>query len=596
MIFEQIILILSCYLLLFLSYFIGYFLFSTSTNGIGYVFTGYGFIYIFFLTSALINTNIIFYLSPLFLIALFVCRFNAFDLSIFKYDMKSFLSAQIIISPFLIYTLFLNNLNWDDYATWLPNSYYIFEYGHLPKNSMKSIYSSHPTYPYAFPIFVGIINKVNGHFYENVAPIFNVVFLSLILTLNISNNKTNFSQIFVKQIYLIPVLLLAVLIMNTKGVFGAGPDLIICLLSCVYLFYDFKNHSPEYNKKFIFNFETILFKIFIAIALVGTKQVGLYILLIICSASLLTKIILHSRNSFNINNNLSILVDFFIPVIIGYLVYQFWNLYAESEGLRLSFGNFDIETIRINDLNKILFSIWLSIIEKPYFLIAVMFNVYLYMTYKGNNFLIRYLAIGSFLVTIMLLCFLVLAYLTVFGEYEGNRAASFERYIAPAGFINLMSMLLILDKNKRIISFKNLKTYLYPLIIIIVYLGISVSEKKRIIRSSSINYSELIKYFQQNYSLHSHINTFDFHSMGYIGHILTFKLYNQYKVTKYDPLNFDLKHKNINQYVDNNINLFFGQFNDKNIHSIIKKLDLNSENIINSKELNLWILKVDRRL
>ena len=84
--------------------------------------------------------------------------------------------------------------------------------------------------------------------------------------------------------------------------------------------------------------------------------------------------------------------------------------------------------------------------------------------------------------------------------------------------------------------------------------------------------------------------------MGYIGHILTFKLYNQYKVTKYDPLNFDLKHKNINQYIDNNINLFFGQFNDKNIHSIIKKLDLNSENIINSKELNLWILKVDRRL
>lgn len=118
--------------------------------------------------------------------------------------------------------------------------------------------------------------------------------------------------------------------------------------------------------------------------------------------------------------------------------------------------------------------------------------------------------------------------------------------------------------------------------------------KNRIIRPSSINYSELINYFNQKLPLRSRINTFDFHSMGYIGHILTFKLYNQYNVTKYDPLNFDLKPKNINKYIDNNINLFFGQFNDKSIHLIIKKLNLKSENIIHSKELNLWILRVDR--
>ena len=177
MIFEQIIVILSCYSLLLLCYFIGYFSLSSSTHGIGYFFTGYGAIYALFLISAELNTNIIFYIFPLFLIVLFVCRFNTFDFSIFQYDLKSFFSAQIIISPFLIYTLFINNLNWDDYATWLPNAYYIFEYGHLPINSLQSIYSSHPSYPYAFPIFIGIINKINGHFYENVGPIFNVIFL-----------------------------------------------------------------------------------------------------------------------------------------------------------------------------------------------------------------------------------------------------------------------------------------------------------------------------------------------------------------------------------------------------------------------------------
>ena len=82
--------------------------------------------------------------------------------------------------------------------------------------------------------------------------------------------------------------------------------------------------------------------------------------------------------------------------------------------------------------------------------------------------------------------------------------------------------------------------------------------------------------------------------MGYIGHVLTFKAYNQYKITKYDPLNFDLKPTNIHRYIDKNVNLFFGQFNDKNISSTIKKLKLKSENTIHSKELNLWILKVYR--
>jgi hypothetical protein len=594
MIFEQIILILSCYLLLFISYFIGYFLLSTSINAIGYVFTGYGFIYILFLTSAIIKTNIVFYLCPLFLIGLCAYRFDSFDFSILKCDIKRFFIAQIIISPFLIYTLFLNNLNWDDYATWLPNAYYIYEHGHLPKSSMQSIHSSHPTYPYAFPIFVGIINKINGHFYENVAPIFNVIFLSLILTFTISNKKINFSEIFLKQLYLIPVLLLAVLIMNTKGIFGAGADLIICLLSCAYLFYDFKNITVDSKKQITFNFQNILFKTFMAIALVGTKQVGLYILLIVGSASFLTKIIVHSKSNYKINNILNISINSFIPIIIGYLVYQLWNSYAEVEGLRSSFGNFSIEIIRFNDINKILYSIWLSIIEKPYFLIALLFNLYLYIKYKDNNFMIRCFAISSFFTTIILLCFLVLAYLTIFGEYEGNRAASFERYIAPAGFINLISLLVVIDIKKHTLLLRNKKTYLYPIIIVIFYVVISVAQKNRIIRPSSINYSELINYFNQKLPLRSRINTFDFHSMGYIGHILTFKLYNQYNVTKYDPLNFDLKPKNINNYIDNNINLFFGQFNDKNIHLIIKKLNLKSENIIHSKELNLWILKVDR--
>ena len=594
MIFEQILLLLSCYLLFFICYLIGYLLLSSSVNGIGYMFSGYGFIYILFLFSALLNTNIVFYLSSLFLIGLFCYRLNSFPLSTFKYDFKSFISAQIIISPFLIYTFFLNNLNWDDYATWLPNAYYVFEYGHLPRKGVQSIYSSHPSYPYAFPIFIGIINKINGHFYENVSATLNVIFLSSILTFSVFNRNIKFVKIFLKQVYFIPIILFAVLIMNSKGIFGAGPDLILCILACVFLFYDFKNYSLDHNKKFSFNLDSILFQSLIAISLIGTKQVGLYILLILCIGSLLTKIIFYNKINPNKKKYLSILAHFFVPIIVGYLFNYLWNFYAELEGLRLSFGSFSIESIRWYDLNKILFSICNSIIEKPYFLMAFILNLFLFITYQGNSYLIRYFSFCSLLTTLMLISFLVIAYLTVFGEYEGNRAASFERYIAPAGFINLLSMLLIIDNKKPVINIKNIKTYLYPLIIIIVYLGIAISEKKRINRFSPINYPDLINYFNKNFPPNSSINTFDFYSMGYVGHILTFKLYNKFSITKYDPLNFDLSSDNINQYLNKNINLIFGQYNDRNIHSLLFKLNLKTSNIINSKRLNFWLIKVDK--
>ena len=593
MIFEQILLLLSCYFLLFISYFIGCLLLSSSSNGIGYIFSGYGLIYLLFLLSALLNTNIVFYLISLFLLGLFFYRFNSLPVSVFKYDIKSFLSAQIIISPFLIYTFFLNNLNWDDYATWLPKAYYIFEHGHLPKKSIQSIYTSFPAYPFAFPIFIGIINKINGHFYENVAPMFNVIFLSLILTFSILNKNINFFQIMFKQIYIIPIMLLAVLIMNTKGIFGAGPDLIICMLSCVYLFYDFKNYSLELNKKPNFNFDNILFQSLIAISLIGTKQVGLYILIIICIGSLVTKLFLYNNVVSIKKNYIGILISFIVPISVGILFSYLWNVYFQLQGFKIPFEGFSLESIRLHDLSKILFAICNSIIEKPYFLLAFLLNLYFYIMYKGSNSLIRYFSFCSLLTTSMLICFLILVYLTVFGEYEGNRAASFERYIAPAGFINLISILLIVDNNKKIII-KNIRTYLYPLIIIIIYLGISFSEKKRIIRFSPLNYSELISYLNKNLPPNSSINTFDFYSMGYIGHVLTFKLYNEFSIIKYDPLNFNLSYDNIIQYINKNTNLIFAQYNDKNIHSILLKLNLKNSNIINSKKLNLWVIKVDK--
>ena len=92
----------------------------------------------------------------------------------------------------------------------------------------------------------------------------------------------------------------------------------------------------------------------------------------------------------------------------------------------------------------------------------------------------------------------------------------------------------------------------------------------------------------------SHINIFDFHSLGFVGHILNFKLYGKFDVSRYDPLNFNLKNKNIEKYINQNINIFFGEFNDKNIKSIISKSNLKKTFIIKSIDLNLIIFTVKK--
>lgn len=594
MLYEQIILLLSCYFLLFLSYLIGFIILSKNVNGIVFIFSGYSFIYVVFLFSAFINSNFIFYFSPIFLIGIFLYRLNSLPLITLKNDFIKILIAQIIISPFLIYTLFLNNLNWDDYATWLPNAYYIFEHGHLPKNGIVSVESAHPSYPYAFPIFIGLVNQINGHFHENIAPMFNVIFLSLIITLVIPNKTTKTLELVLKQIYLIPFLLLAVLIMNSKGIFGAGPDLIICMITCTYVYYDFRNHLLELSYKKSCNFNTILFKSFLAIALVGTKQVGVYILLIIELSALLTKTFLAPKNSLNKTTFIYIFINFLIPVMIGIVIHNLWNYYAQVEGIRLSFGSFSLENIRFRDIDKVIMSMWYSTIEKPYVLIALIANLYFFKTIKKRGSLSNHFAVSSFIFSLMIICFLMLAYLTVFGEYEGNRAASFERYIAPAGFVALINLLCIINKKRNNTNLKVFKTFMLPILICVFYIMISISEKNRIIRSSNINFPQLIKYFQNNFDGMSHINIFDFHSLGFVGHILNFKLYGKFDVSRYDPLNFNLKNKNIEKYINQNINIFFGEFNDKNIKSIISKSNLKKTFIIKSIDLNLIIFTVKK--
>ena len=94
-------------------------------------------------------------------------------------------------------------------------------------------------------------------------------------------------------------------------------------------------------------------------------------------------------------------------------------------------------------------------LEKPYFLILIFVNLIILKKYINQDSNLLYYCIVSVICNILMIFFLIIAYISVFGEYEGRRAASFERYIAPMGFISLIPLSIIINYKDKISILKN---------------------------------------------------------------------------------------------------------------------------------------------
>ena len=89
----------------------------------------------------------------------------------------------------------------------------------------------------------------------------------------------------------------------------------------------------------------------------------------------------------------------------------------------------------------------------------------------------------------------MLAYISVFGEYEGKRDASFERYIAPMGFISLIPLSIII--NKKIVN--HMPKNITMILSIILYISLTLVSKDRIIRKHDVNYTLIQKYILEKF-------------------------------------------------------------------------------------------------
>ena len=326
------------------------------------------------------------------------------------------------------------------------------------------------------------------------------------------------------------------LIINSKGIFGAGPDLLLCILSLLYVKNFYRQDKPQeiFIKNKIFDnhfFEQIL----ISIAIIATKQVGIYILIILNLGIFLTIILFILYKKLTISKLIKVSKQLLIITLVAYFVNNIWEIYIEKENLKGSF-KFSLNDLRLDDLFIVIQSIIKSIVEKPYFFILLIINFYILKKYFYTEQDLTFYCTVSIFCNLLMILFLTLGYISVFGEYEGRRAASFERYIAPMGFISLIPLSIII--NKKIV--KHITKNITMILSIFLYLSLILVSKDRIIRKHDVDYKFVQKYILEKFEKGKKINIIDLHSYGYIGHLLRFRLFKNNDIYSYDPLNTNL--------------------------------------------------------
>ena len=489
-----------------------------------------------------------------------------------------------------IYSLNLPQLNWDDYATWLPNTFFIYENLALPNANNLNSLSSHPSYPYGFPIILSVLNVINLDFIENLAPFLNIFIFSIFfLILKRDKNIEKISD-FLSLIKLLPLLIFSILIINSKGVFSSGPDLLLCILCLVYIKNSYRNEKSinDSLKLKIFN-NHLLEQILISIAIVATKQVGIYILIILNLGIFFTKCIFLINKRINYFHFIYVLKYLLIITLIAFLIYYFWEFYIEKESIRKSF-QFSFEKIRFIDLSFVIQSMMKNTLEKPYFLILIFVNLIILKKYINQDSILLYYCIVSVICNILMIFFLIIAYISVFGEYEGRRAASFERYIAPMGFISLIPLSIIINYKDKISILKNKIMITFS---VLLYFTLIITSKDKIIRNHYIDYNFLENYIVKDLINYKNVNIIDMYSYGYIGHLLKFRTNKIIEVRSYDPLNTKIDKEFLKKLKNkNHLTLVISKFTENKFIKFART-DNFSINIVKiSKDKNFKILEL----
>ncbi len=89
-----------------------------------------------------------------------------------------FAAALLVAAPLLAFATMGPATMSDDFAQWLRNAAFVFQYDSLPRPNLPPSPSRWPGYPHTLPFIVAISSWLTGRFLESAGPVANVVILA----------------------------------------------------------------------------------------------------------------------------------------------------------------------------------------------------------------------------------------------------------------------------------------------------------------------------------------------------------------------------------------------------------------------------------
>lgn len=380
-----------------------------------------------------------------------------------KFEITLLSVSMAMLAPLIYLAVINNNPLWDDFTNWLPPARYLFEYNHLPTLDNPDVTHVTKTYPFLRAMFHAWVAKFSGTFNLNVQGVLNMLLAGSFLVWAHElkkaqlENQNNFGGVLscVPLMGLLAASLTVwILTLNTRLVLGsfADPALSLSLAGVFIYLSSSKNIESRFWNGRI---DTNLFFLFLFPYLIKDAAVYFVPMLFFCFwLSRLSQFKIQSvSNLIEKARKLATQTAHFTPL---FLVLIIWNIYCNQNGLNFSIALQPIDTWNFDIVPQILKSMFSQTLGRPYLLIGLIISIFLILKNWNSNILqskIRRTILPPIMFVIAMHVFLFVAYLGAFGESGAARATSFSRYIAPAGFLIWVALIVYwVTQHDRMIS------------------------------------------------------------------------------------------------------------------------------------------------
>jgi hypothetical protein len=491
----------------------------------------------------------------------------------------------IFLLPLCLLAVVVNNPMWDDFSQWLPSAQYLFREGHFPTLAEPALNHAAQSYPYSRALLHAWVNSFTGDFTINVQGLFNILFASSLLlwaepltTMLHEKSSDKYAKYFA-MCFISGLVIIWTVTLNTKLIVSSYADPVFSV-AIVHLFvFIIYLHQTDSNVTGKYNVPLALLLAFPLII----KESGFYYSLFLYACywlfSLLPSMLKTKPAVVSVATKSAFHALHLVPVFLLKVV---WGIYVTQNNLRKPFSIRNILEWDFSILPQIMSSAGYQLLERPYLILGssvVLVLLVLSMRRASRwdetkKFVYKF----ALVFTVLTLLFHIVAYLAVFTEYEAVRAASFRRYMAPAGLLVwtalFVVMLLWFLKGKKT-TFQ-----VSSLSMILVLTVATISKSHRIVtppRYSPGLEQEALE-ITKKYNKGETILIFDLLTNGIDAVVIKFHLGNYLPVAYVSNVNYS---GNVTEEL---VSKWIGNYKNVHIHSATKQQEELIQKVIEAKK------------